>query len=130
VQGEWRRDRWLVRDLFSVAQLGSDTSNAPNSSYGNNIFLPESARPLRDGVRYENDDFFLGDVSDVWIVHNELSAGYLVAPRSGLMLELAWTLRARNPERGEATFDNYVRVGLAAYLRDRHAVQEPRYVLE
>jgi hypothetical protein len=110
--------------------LGADTSNAPNSSYGNNIFLPESARPLRDGVRYENDDYFLGDVSDVWIVHNELSAGYLVAPRSGLMLELAWTLRARNPERGEATFDNYVRVGLAAYLRDRHAVQEPRYVLE
>lgn len=130
VQGEWRRDRWLVRDLFSVAQLGSDTSNAPNSSYGNNIFLPESARPLRDGVRYENDDFFLGDVSDVWIVHNELSVGRLVAPRSGLMLELAWTLRARNPERGEATFDNYVRVGLAAYLRDRHAVQEPRYVLD
>ncbi len=128
-QGEWRRDRWLVRDLLSIAQLGTDTSSAPNSSYGNNIFLPENARPLSDGVRYENEDYYLGDVSDVWITHNELSAGYLLAPRSGLMLELAWTLRNRVPERGEATFTNYVRVGVVACLNDRRAVQEPRYVL-
>jgi hypothetical protein len=129
-QGEWRRDRWVVRDLVSYALMGSDTSNAKYNSYGNNIFLNENSRPLRDSVRYENEDYYLGDLYTVNILQNELSIGYLVAPRSGLMLELAYTLRARMPERGPDSTTNYIRVGLSAYLRDRHAVQEPRYVLD
>jgi hypothetical protein len=130
VQGEWRRDRWVVRDLVSYALMGSDTSRAPNNSYGNNIFLNENSRPLRDSVRYENEDYYLGDLYTVGIFQNELCVGYLLAPRSGLMLELAYTYRARWPERGENSSTNYIRVGLAAYFRDRHAVQEPRYVLD
>lgn len=65
----------------------------------------------------------------VTILHNELSMGYLVAPRSGLMMELAWTLRSRSPEVGQG-LTNYVRLGISTYFRDRHPVQEARYVLQ
>jgi hypothetical protein len=127
-QGEWRKDRWLVRELFSVAVMGQDTSTAPYGSYGNNIFLNENSRPLRDSVRYENYGFYVGDPVSVTILHNDLSIGYLVAPRSGMMVELGWTLRSRSPDAGGG-LTNFLRVGVAAYFRDRHPVQEPRYVL-
>ena len=129
VQGEWRKDRWVLRDLFSVAVMGQDTGTSANSSYGNNIFLNENSRPLRDSTRYENFDYYLGDPMKVTILHNELSMGYLVAPRSGLMLELAWTLRSRSPEVGQG-LTNYIRLGISTYFRDRHPVQEARYVLQ
>jgi hypothetical protein len=129
VQGEWRKDRWLVRELFSAALMGQDTSNAPNSSYGSNIFLPENSRPLRDSVRYENYGFYVGDPLAVTILHNDLSIGYLVAPRSGMMVEMGWTLRSRSPDAGGG-LTNFIRLGVSAYFRDRHAVQEPRYVLD
>lgn len=129
VQGEWRKDRWLVRELFSAALMGQDTSDAPNSSYGSNIFLPENSRPLRDSVRYENYGFYVGDPLAVTILHNDLSIGYLVAPRSGMMVELGWTLRSRSPDAGGG-LTNFIRLGVSAYFRDRHAVQEPRYRLD
>lgn len=50
VQGRWRKDRWVLRELFSVAVMGQDTGSSANSSYGNNIFLNENSRPLRDST--------------------------------------------------------------------------------
>lgn len=129
VQGEWRRDRWMVGNVFSFAVMGQDTTDAANGSYGNNIFLPESDRPLRDGVRAENFGYYLGEPSEQRIFQNELRVGYQLEPRSGLMLELAYTFRAQEPEIGEALLTNYVRVGLTANIRDRHPFQTVRYKL-
>jgi hypothetical protein len=130
VQGQWRKDRWLLSDVFSFAVLGQDTSSADNGSYGSNLFLPESARPLRDSDgRPQNYGFYLGEPSQVTIYHNELRAGWLLEPRSGWMLEAAWTLRVRDPEMGEGLTTNYFRVGISANLRERHPFQDARYSL-
>jgi hypothetical protein len=130
VQGEWRKDRWLLRDVFSFAVLGQDTSAAENSSFGNNLFLPESARPVRDSEgRPENYGYYLADPSQVTLYHNELKAGWILDARSGWMIEAAWTLRVRSPDLGEGLTTNYFRVGVAVNLRERHAFQESRYAL-
>lgn len=129
-QGEWRRGRWLVRDVFSFAVLGQDTSAADNQSYGNNLFLPESARPVRDSDgRLDNYGYYLGGPSEVHLYHNELRAGWIIEPRSGWMLEAAWTFRMRTPEHGEGLTTNYLRVGISANLRERHVFQDARYRL-
>ena len=130
LRGEWRKDRWVLSDLFSYAVLGQDTSAAEHSSYGSNPFLPESARPVRDNEdRPENFNYYLGDPSQVSLYHNELRAGWLLEPRSGWMLEAAWTMRVRSPEYGEGMTTNYFRVGISANLRDRHPYQDSRYSL-
>lgn len=130
LRGEWRKDRWVLSDLFSYAVLGQDTSAAEHSSYGSNPFLPESARPVRDNEdRPENFNYYLGDPSQVSLYHNELRAGWLLDPRSGWMLEAAWTMRVRSPEYGEGMTTNYFRVGISANLRDRHPYQDSRYSL-
>ncbi|HMU12800.1 MAG: hypothetical protein JST41_07970 [Bacteroidetes bacterium] len=130
VQGEWRKDHWLVREVFSFAVLGQDTSTANDQSYGNNMFLPESARPVRDSDgRLENYGYYLGGPSMVHLYHNELRAGWIIEPRSGWMLEAAWTLRVRVPERGDDLMTNYLRLGISVNLRDRHVFQDARYVL-
>lgn len=129
-QAEWRKDRLVLSEVFSLAVLGQDTSTADNNSYGSNLFLPESARPVRDSDgRPQNYGFYLGEPSQVTLYHNEVRAGWLIEPRSGLMLEASWTLRVRTPEQGEGLATNYLRVGLSANLRDRHPFQDARYAL-
>jgi hypothetical protein len=128
-QGEWRRGPWLVGNVFSYALMGRDTSDAAHSSYGNNIFLPESDRILRDGVRAQNFYYYIGQPTRVEVFQDELRVGYQLEPRSGLMLEAAYTFRAEAPETGDALLTNYVRVGLSANIRDRHPFQAVRYKL-
>lgn len=65
----------------------------------------------------------------VHLYHNELRAGWIIEPRSGWMLEAAWTLRVRVPERGDDLMTNYLRLGISVNLRDRHVFQDARYVL-
>ena len=77
----------------------------------------------------QNYGFYLGEPSQVTLYHNEVRAGWLIEPRSGLMLEASWTLRVRTPEQGEGLATNYLRVGLSANLRDRHPFQDARYAL-
>ncbi|MFT3884766.1 MAG: hypothetical protein QM724_04855 [Flavobacteriales bacterium] len=128
VQGQWRKGAWYVSELCSYALMGQDTS-AVQGSYGNNIFLPETARPLvRPGV-YASYGFYQGYASHVKVLQNELCLGRIIEPRSGLMLELAWTFRSQDPDLGTPLRTNYVRVGLSANLRDRHPLQTVRYVL-
>lgn len=130
-QAEWRKDRFVVSEVFSFAVLGQDTSSADNSSYGSNLFLPESARPVRDSEgRPENFGYYLSDPSRVALYHSELRAGWLVEPRSGMMLEAAWTMRVRTPEYGQGLTTNFFRLGISANLKDRHVFQDPRYRLE
>ncbi|MBL0046446.1 MAG: hypothetical protein IPP33_19245 [Flavobacteriales bacterium] len=129
-QGEFRKKRLVLSDLLSVAMLGEDTGSTAYSSYGNNLFLPESARPLRDGVRPDDYGYFLAQPSSAMLYHNELRAGWLLEPRSGLMLEASLTTRVRTPERGEGLVTNFFRIGISANLRDRHLFQDARYSLE
>lgn len=125
-QGEWRRGRWNLGALVSAAQLGTDSLY----SYGNNIFRPESDRPPRDAEgRPENYGYYHGDHSPVTILHNELRAGLMVDPASGLMLEAAWTFRARMPTHGDALVSNFLRLGISCHFRGRSEVQEARYTL-
>jgi hypothetical protein len=130
VQAEWRKEKWVLSDVFSFAILGQDTSAEEHNSFGNNMFLPESARPVRDSEgRPEDYGYYLADPSSVTLYHNEVRAGWLLEPRSGWMLEAAWTLRVRVPERGEGLTTNYFRVGISVNLRDRHLFQDTRYAL-
>lgn len=130
VQGEWRKGPWVASDIFSFAVLGQDTTQEEHGSFGNNMFLPESARPVRDSEgRPENFNYYLADPSMVTLYHNELRLGRFLEPRSGLMLEAAWTLRVRTPEVGEGLTTNYFRVGVSTDLRNRHVFQDARYVL-
>jgi hypothetical protein len=93
-QGEYRKDHWVLSDVLSVAMLGQDTSAAANSSFGNNLFLAENARPLRDGIRPRDFGYFLAEPSSHMLYHNELRVGWLLEPRAGLMLEAALTTRS------------------------------------
>lgn len=129
-QATYRTGRWVFNDLLSVAMLGQDTSSAANSSYGNNLFLPESARPLRDGVRPQDYGYYLAQPSSVMLYHNELRVGWTVDARSGLQLEGAVTTRVRTPEKGEGMVTNFVRIGISANLRERQPFQDARYALE
>lgn len=125
--GDWRKGRWQVHERFSYAVMGQDTGAY---SWGNNIFLPESARPPRDAEgRLQNYGFYHGDVMPKTILANELRAGYVVDPHGALLLEVGWQFRMAMPEGGEDLMTNYLRVGLSCRFRDRHPDQEVRYVL-
>ncbi len=129
-QADWRKNRFLLSNVLSFAVLGQDTSTAAHSSFGNNIFLPESDRPVRDSVgRPQDFSYYLADPSRITVFHNELRAGWLLEPRAGLMLEASWTLRVRTPEFGEDLTTNYFRIGISANLRDKHPYQDTRYAL-
>ncbi len=123
-QGEWRHGPWLVGNTFSWAAMGRDTLGGGN--YGNNIFLSDSQRPLgRDG-KMRTLGFRLGDPMRVTVVQNEFTAGKLLDPRTGIMLEAAWTLRAEEPAMGPQRLTNYLRLGLSSNLRGRHPFQVVR----
>jgi hypothetical protein len=127
LKAELRRGRWVLSDLFSFAVMGQDT--AADDSYGNNMFLPESARPAGTNTANKNYGYFLGEPSEVVILHNEARAGWWLEPRSGLMLEAALTVRSRMPDIGEPLFTTWFRLGLVAYFRNSHPFQEARYTL-
>jgi hypothetical protein len=122
-EGEWRRGRWLLSDVLSCALMGQDTSLA---SYGNDIFQPEGDRPLSAGAHSKDFGYYLGRPSQVLLVQNELRVGWMLEPRSGLMLEAAWTFRSEDPEIGASLMTNYFRIGLSANLWERHPFQAVR----
>ncbi|MBL7962939.1 MAG: hypothetical protein JNM31_03755 [Flavobacteriales bacterium] len=126
VQTEWRRGRWDHWVLGSMATLGSDTGAY---SYGNNIFRPESDRPLRDPIRRENYGFYVGHVVPVQLLVAEVGTGWLIDPRTGLRLEAAYLFRTRTTEGAPDQQTHWFRVGLATNLRSRDHLQEVRYVL-
>ncbi|HEX2617724.1 MAG TPA: hypothetical protein VHL57_09295, partial [Flavobacteriales bacterium] len=128
-QGEWRTGNWLLSEVISYAYMGQDTGRTTRSSYGNNIFLPESARPPNPDFSTQNFGYFVGEPAHMTVLQSELRVGRVVEARSGLMLELAWTFRAEDHEVGESLMTNYIRVGLSANIRDRHPFQTVRYVL-
>jgi hypothetical protein len=129
LQGEWRKGRWLVTNIASMAVMGSDTSSTAFSSYGNNIFRPDSDRLRRDGVRPDNYGYYLGVPMSVTVVQNELRVARVIEPRSGLLIQAAYTFRSESPEVGEALLTNWFRVGISTEFRDRHPFQARRYVL-
>jgi hypothetical protein len=129
-QGEWRKGRWMFQEVLSVARMGQDTSSAPYNSFGNNLYLPESARPRRDGTRPDDYGYYLGGPSALMLYHSELRAGWLIDPRSGWMLECAYTARVRMPDLGSSLVTNYFRLGISVNLNDRHPMQDARYILE
>jgi hypothetical protein len=122
-QGIWRHGAWLISDIASWSVMGQDTSAA---SYGNDIFQPESDRPTTDGIHHRDRGFYLGQPSRTTVVQNEFRLGRVLGPRSGLMLELAWTLRAEDPGTGPSLRTNYLRIGLSSNLWERHPFQTVR----
>lgn len=125
-KGGWRTGPWLVENTFSWAVMGRDTTYGIHGNYGNNIFLSDSDRPRKPGGKVQDLDFRLGDPSRATVVQNEFRAGRLIEPRSGLMLELAWTIRAEEWAYGPSRLANYLRLGLTANLQDRHPFQALR----
>lgn len=123
IQGQWRTGNWLIEDVFSWAVMGQDTGHLPADNHGNNIFIGDSHRPLEQAGRIRNFGFRLGDPSRATVFHNELRLGRLIAPRSGLMLEVAWTLRIDDGGHGPMHTTNYLRAGLSTNLFDRHPFQ-------
>ncbi len=119
VQGEWRHGRWLIGDIISYAIMGRDTTTGPNSSYGNNIFLPEDDRALTaDGTKPRSYGYYLGEPTQQTVVQNELRAGWIMEPRAGIMLELAWTYRTETGGEAPSLMTNYLRAGISSNLHN------------
>lgn len=125
-QGIWRRDQWLVELTASYAVMGQDTSAAAYGSFGNDIFRSDSDRPRRDGVRPELYGYYIGSTGRTGLFHNELALSRVIDPRSGLLLQLAWTVRVEQPDGAAANTTNWVRAGISTNLRDRHGAQARR----
>jgi hypothetical protein len=127
-QGEWRKGRWVIGNVFSYALMGRDTATTAAGSYGNNIFLPEDERPqLPGGTRKRDFGYYLGEPQQSTVVQNEFRAGWLLEPRSGMLLELAWTFRSETTEGIPALTTNYIRAGVSTNLHNKHAFQARRY---
>lgn len=126
VQGEWRKGPWLLENVFSWCVMGQDTAAGPGANYGNNIFLSDLDRPLRANGQREDFGYRMGAPAEATVVQNELRLGRLLEPRSGLMLEAAWTTRTETRVHGPAHVTNYLRLGLSANLHQRHPFQTVR----
>ena len=127
LEGEWRKGPWILGTTASSAALGQDTALAwDHGNYGNNIFLSDSDRPLGPDGKPLVYGFWVGKPSQATVFQNELRAGRLLAPASGLLLELAWTYRAQVLGHGPAQATNYLRFGISAHLHDRHTFQVVR----
>lgn len=126
VQGEWRKGPWLVSNIFSWTLMGQDTAFGPERNNGNNIFLSDSDRPLlADGTK-KDFGYIIGDPVQATVIQNEIRVGCLLEPRSGLMLECAWTFRSETSEVLPDRLSNYLRLGLSANLHQRHLFQTVR----
>lgn len=122
---EWSRGRMLYAVRASMAWLGSDTTY----SFGNNIFRPELDRPPAPTGGLRNYNFRIGGVQEYTLFHGELRAGWLVDPATATRVEASWIARARKASAGDPFWEQVFRVGISCWFRDRHAEQEPRYVL-
>ena len=126
-QGEWRHGPWLISDILSYAEMGRDTTTGPNSSYGNDIFLPEDDRALNaEGTKPRNYGYYLGEPAKRTVVQNELRVGRLLEPRSGIMLELAWTYRVETGGGAPSLVTNYIRAGISSNLHNSHRFRAVR----
>ena len=127
-QGEWRHGRWVVGNVFSYAVMGRDTATATTGSYGNNIFLPEDDRPLLPNSSRKRDfGYYLGEPLQATVVQNEFRAGWLLDPRAGIMLQLAWTFRSEMADARPGRQTSYLRAGISTNLHNRHPFQAQRY---
>lgn len=127
LQGEWRHGHWVFGNVFSYAIMGQDTAWGAMGSYGNNIFLPESDRPLvADGNKQRELGYYIGQPVQATVLQNELRAGWLVEPRTGLMLGMAWTLRHEDPGIGPSRWTTYLRAGISTNLYGHHPFQTVR----
>ena len=117
---------WLIGDILSYAIMGRDTASGPNNSYGNNIYLPEDDRVLTDEGKFQSYGYYLGEPAQQTVVQNELRAGWLLEPRSGIMLELAWTYRAETGGEAPSLMTNYVRAGISSNLHNSHRFRTVR----
>ena len=106
--------------------MGQDTAFGPERNNGNNIFLSDSDRPLlADGTK-KDFGYIIGDPVQATVIQNEIRVGCLLEPRSGLMLECAWTFRSETSEVLPDRLSNYLRLGLSANLHQRHLFQTVR----
>ncbi|MCB9183227.1 MAG: hypothetical protein H6591_04860 [Flavobacteriales bacterium] len=124
-QAELTQDRWLFSARASMAWLGRDAEY----SYGNNIFRPESDRQSNSIGQFRNYGFAIGSVNEYTVLHAEARAGWLIDGSTGTRLEASALYRTAGLADGGSRQAVVVRVGVACYFRDRHAEQEPRYVL-
>ena len=60
------------------------------------------------------------------MIQNELRVGRLLEPRSGLMLECAWTFRSETSEVFPTRLTSYLRLGLSANLHQQHPFETVR----
>lgn len=123
--GDLERGRWVFALRASMAWMGNDST----TSFGNNIFRPESDRATKPNGRKQDYDYRMGGYAESELFHAEASAGWTVDPRSALRVEAAYTFRHLTPAWGPADITHFLRVGLACHFRERHPEQAVRYVL-
>lgn len=119
------RDRWVFSVRSSFAHMGTDSVD----SYGNNIFRPESERPLKPNGARNDFGYRTGDFQSKYIFQAEARVGWTLDPRSAMRLEASYTYRMRDPPKEDPTTLHFVRVGLVCHFLDQHPEQEVRYRL-
>lgn len=123
--GDLVRGRWSFAVHASMAWMGTDSV----TSYGNNIFRPESDRGPAPQGGPMNFGYDIGDHKQQTLFHTEVRVGHTLDPRTATRLEAAYTYRAHQPAWGMASTTHFVRVGLMCYFRERHPEQAVRYAL-
>ena len=108
----------------SMAWLGSDST----ASFGNNIFRPESDRPIALGEPV-NFGYRIGMNGPYTLVHVEARAGWTLDPHTATQMQASVLWRQRSVPDGPTTDDLVVRFGLVCHFRERYAEQEVRYRL-
>ncbi|HRD53455.1 MAG TPA: hypothetical protein PKY96_12485 [Flavobacteriales bacterium] len=124
-QAEWSNGRMLYTLRGSMAWLGRDTTY----SWGNNIFRPESDRPPAPNGGLRNYNFRIGEALEYNLFQGELQAGWLLDPATATRFEASWISRARSGDGVPTEWEHAFRIGISCWFRNRHAEQEPRYVL-
>jgi len=125
VHGDLERGRWVYSVRASAAWLGNDSI----SSFGNNIFRPESERPANPLGGFQDYDFRMGRYGLSKLAQVELRAGWTIDPRSAMRLEASYTYRQLSPAWSPVETMHLVRLGLACHFREKHPEQTVRYVL-
>lgn len=125
VHGDLERGRWVYSVRASAAWLGNDSI----SSFGNNIFRPESERPANPLGGFQDYDFRMGRYGLSKLAQVELRAGWTIDPRSAMRLEASYTYRQLSPAWTPVETMHLVRLGLACHFREKHPEQTVRYVL-
>lgn len=124
----YRKDRLTLRNTFSIAEMGQDTGQF---SWGNNIFRPENDRVRQPGNGpFINRGFYLLDPVKSTLIQNQLRASYLIAPASGLELEVSYLFRSLTSESGQDRVSNWFNLGIVSYFRQRDPFNTVRYSLQ